>query len=127
MDLKLWFTQPATKVLGLGFDMAALCASFLARAGIVAGGAGCRRGFVKEHQAAVDRLLVHMAGCAGHILMPSLQRECSLLVVEKGGTPLHAVMAGCAVFASRAKLRGVRIFMAFVAPAGRLGESDMDH
>src|SRR5450631_2376057 len=67
---------------------------------------------VEEHRFTFDVALVVVARSARNILVPTLQREGGLLMVEERWTPLLRVVARGTVGSSFPELIAVRIFMA---------------
>src|ERR1039458_712657 len=84
----------------------------------------CR--LVEQHEFALHRLLENVAGCAGGILMATLEREFGFLVIEERGLPLVAVVATGAIAAACAELVGVRILVALTASRGSAGEPNVE-
>ena len=89
--------------------------------------AGCWGWLVEEHLDSVHGLLENVASGTGNILMPTLEREGCLLVIEEGGPPFVAVVAGGAIVRLGAKLIGVWVLVAEAAILGCAGEIDMQH
>jgi len=70
---------------------------------------------VEEHHFFTHRPLQRVAGRTGHVLMATFERKCGLLVIEERGLPLVAVVAASTLVGTRAKLIGVRVFVALDA------------
>lgn len=91
----------------------------------VAIGASCRSWLVKQDHFAFHLLLQSMAGAACYVLMSTLEREDSFLVIEQGRFPLARVVAGSAVVFAIGKLVAMGILVALVACLRSLAEIHM--
>lgn len=95
--------------------------------GPVAGFTGDRRGLVEENVLTVHLFLELVAIGAGNAFMAAFERERCFLVIEEGGFPFVAVVAGGAVVFLVGELLAVRILVAVAALLGGLGEINMKH
>ena len=88
---------------------------------------GC--GFIEEHGLAFDGAGQFVAFCAAHVLVDSLQREISpLVVVELGWLPLRAVVAfGARSDPALGELFAVDVFVALLAFRRRYLEVHVEH
>jgi hypothetical protein len=93
----------------------------------VASFASLRRRLVKQHIFAIHFALELMARTACDILVSTLQREFSLLVIKQRRLPLIGVVALRALERPFAELLGMRILVALIASYRRIGEVHMDH
>lgn len=80
---------------------------------------------VEEHRVSADDPLEHMACGTCDVFMPSLERKCRLVMVEKRRFPLDRVVAACAVGPARTELVKMRVLMAIAAIDGGSREVDM--
>jgi len=84
----------------------------------VASFAGCRGGFVEEHQVASYLFFERVARRTGDIFMAALERKPGLFMIEERWTPLGGVVAIGAAVGTRAELVGMRILVAITAIHG---------
>ncbi len=76
------------------------------------------RGLVKQNISSIHRLLKSVTGGTSHILMSTLKWKDSLIVIEQRRPPFVGIVTRCAVIGARAKLIGVRVFVALAARHG---------
>lgn len=85
------------------------------------------RGLVKQNQVSFYLFLERVTRGAGNVLMTAFQRKVRLVMVEKRGPPLIAVVASGTIVCPRPKLAGMRVLMAIATISRGFRELHVRH
>src|SRR5579863_5592275 len=92
------------------------------RSGCVTCFAGRRGRLIEEDGVSADNLFERMTRGTCYVFMPSLERKCRLVMIEKRRPPLDRIVATCAVGTPCTELVSVRVLMAIAAIYGGFRE-----